>query len=34
MPGTDVDFEIEAGVVRLAKMTAPERRAVKGLSIV
>ena len=36
MPGTDVEFELEAGVVRLVKTTrgGAARRGVKSLSTV
>jgi len=32
MPGTDVEFEIEAGVVRLVKARAGGRRRTRGRS--
>jgi AbrB family looped-hinge helix DNA binding protein len=34
MPGTDVEFEIEAGVVRLVKVRAGGRRRSRGQKLV
>jgi len=34
MPGTDVEFEIEAGVVRLVKARADGRRRTRGQKLV
>jgi len=34
MPGTDVEFEVENGVVRLVKTTAGRRRVTRGERLV
>jgi AbrB family looped-hinge helix DNA binding protein len=34
MPGTDVEFEVESGVVRLVKTTASRRRLTRGERLV
>jgi len=34
MPGTDVEFEIDAGVVRLVKTTGAARRETRGQRLV
>lgn len=34
MPGTDVEFEIEAGVARLVKVSAGGRRRTRGQKLV